>query len=161
MAKKKETTKKALSSEKGGVKTPKHKLYTVAESLFIDQGMTCNEIAEQLDITEATLSKWRNTMEWDQRREDVLSSPDKIRTLLREELKSIAAGNKAKMDTDALSKVSKALQYFDGKVGLAIVISVFKEFDTWMTGVDPAMAIKFTEYHRIFIHERAQQDSLK
>lgn len=100
-------------------------------------------------------------MDWDKRREDVLSSPDKIRTILRDELKWIAEGKAARVDTDALSKVSKTLQYFDGKIALAIVISVMKELDNWMSGVDPQMAVKFTEYHRMFISYRAEVDSLK
>lgn len=141
--------------------TPKHKLYNVAETLFIDQGMTCVAISEQLGLTAATLSKWRNQMDWDNRRTEVLSSPNKIRAILREELKWIADGNKPRVDTDALSKVSKTLQYFDGTVALSVVVSVFKEFDNWMSGVDPAMAVKFTEFHRMFVSHRAQQDSLK
>jgi DNA-binding Xre family transcriptional regulator len=142
-------------------KTPKHKLYPLSESLFVEQGLTCAEISEQTGITEATLSKWRTVMLWDTRREEVLSSPDKIRQILRDELKSVAEGNKSKIDTDALSKIAKTLQYFDGKVSLSVVVSVFKEFDNFMVGVDPAKAVEFTEYHRMFVNHRANQDAKK
>lgn len=142
-------------------KTPKHKLYAVAESLFIEHGMSCTSISEQLELSEVTLSKWRNMMDWDKRRDEVLSSPDKIRQILRDELKSIAEGNKPKVDADALSKVSRTLQYFEGKVSLAVIISVFKEFDNYMAELDPEMAVKFTEYHRLFVSHRAHLDSLK
>lgn len=141
--------------------TPRHKLYNVAETLFVDQGFACKAIAEQLELTEATLSKWRNQMEWDNKREAVLSSPEKIRKILLTELQSVTEGNKSKIDTDALSKISKALQYFDGKVTLSIIISVFKEFDNWMCEIDPQMAVKFTEYHRMFANYHAQMDSLR
>ena len=142
-------------------KTPKHKLYDDAETLFVEQGLTCNAIGEQLNIREATLSGWRGQMNWDKRREDFLSSPGKIRQLIQQEIKSVMEGNKPKVDTDALSKLNKALQYFTGKVSLPVVISVFKEFDEWMVGIDPEMAVRFTEYHKLFNNHRAKQDSLK
>jgi len=143
------------------VKKPKHKLYDDAETLFVEQGLTCNAICEQLNITEATLSKWRGQMNWDKRRENFLSSPGKIRQLLQQELKTVVEGNKTKVDTDALSKIAKTLQYFDGRVSLPVIVSVFKEFDEWVVGVDPETAVKFTEYHKSFLNHRAKLDSLK
>ncbi len=147
--------------KKGMATQPKHKLYSVAESLFTEQGLSCSAISLQLGITEATLSKWRNRMDWDSKRDSIVSTPAKIRELLLEEMKSVSSGNKAKIDADALSKINKALSYLDGKVSLSIVISVFMEFDNWMAEADPKKAVDFTEYHKLFIAYRAEQDSLK
>ena len=71
---------------------PKHKLYSVAESLFVEQGLTCSAISMQLGITEASLSKWRKQMDWDAKRDRVISTPAKIRELLLEEMKSVSEG---------------------------------------------------------------------
>lgn len=147
--------------KKGMATQPKHKLYSVAESLFTEQGLNCSAISLQLGITEATLSKWRNSMDWDSKRDSIVSTPAKIRELLLEEMKSVSSGNKAKIDADALSKINKALSYLDGKVSLSVVISVFMEFDNWMAEADPKKAVDFTEYHKLFIAYRAEQDSLK
>lgn len=147
--------------KKGMATQPKHKLYSVAESLFTEQGLNCSAISLQLAITEATLSKWRNSMDWDSKRDSIVSTPAKIRELLLEEMKSVSSGNKAKIDADALSKINKALSYLDGKVSLSVVISVFMEFDNWMAEADPKKAVDFTEYHKLFIAYRAEQDSLK
>lgn len=143
------------------VTRPKHKLYSVAESLFVEQGLNCTTISMQLGVTEATLSKWRKQMDWDSKRDRVISTPAKIRELLLEEMKSVSSGNKAKIDADALSKINKALTYLDGKVSLSVVISVFMEFDNWMAEVAPGQAVDFTRYHKLFIAYRAEQDSLK
>lgn len=140
---------------------PKHKLYSVSESLFVDQGLTCSAISMQLGITEASLSKWRKQMDWDAKRDRLISTPAKIRELLLEEMKSVSEGNKAKIDADALSKINKALSYLDGKVSLSIVVSVFMEFDNWMAEIDPKKAAEWTQYHKLFIDYRAEQDSLK
>lgn len=73
----------------------------------------------------------------------------------------IAERNKARLDTDGLSKVAKSLQYFDGKVPLSVVISVLKEVDNFVAEINPQEVVKITEYHRMFIQHRAQVDSLK
>lgn len=49
----------------------------------------------------------------------------------------IAERNKARLDTDGLSKVAKSLQYFDGKVPLSVVISVLKEVDNFVAEINP------------------------
>lgn len=143
------------------MKTPKHKLYSLAEDMFVEQGFTAQGISEQTGLSEKTLSGWRNSMKWDMLREEHLTSPEKVRKLLRQELKNVAEGKETKIDTDALSKIAKTLQYYDGRVALSVVISVFKEFDNWMAEVDPHMAVQFLEYHKKFFHHRATMDSLK
>jgi len=141
------------------MKEPKHKLYGVAETLFVEQGLTCNSIAEQLGVSANTLSKWRAAMEWDVKRNSLLSTPRKIRELLLKEMQQVAAGVPATINADSLSKISKALAQMEGKVSLPVVISVFKEFDMWMADVDPHVAIRFTEFHRMFVAHKAKQES--
>lgn len=140
-------------------KEPKHKLYGVAETLFVEQGLSCAAIAEQLGISEVTLSKWRSAMDWDAKRDDFLSTPRKIRELLLLEMKNITEGKKSAIDADALSKVSKALQAMENRISIPVIISVFKEFDMWMVDVDPRLAVRFTEFHKMFIAYRAQQET--
>lgn len=141
--------------------TPRHKLYAAACNCFVEQGMTCAAIAEMLGIREATLSEWRRTMKWDEKRRAMLAAPGKIRELLLDEMQRVADGQPARIDTDGLSKIAKALQYFDGKVPLAVVISVLKELDNFVAEVDPQQIARQTKLHRMFIQRRAQVDSLK
>ena len=140
---------------------PKHRLYTAAESCFFDQVMTYAAIAEHLVIREATLSEWRRSMKWDDKRKIALAAPSKIRDLLLDEMQNISAGGKANIDTDGLSKVAKALQYFDGKVSLSVVIAVLKEVDNYLAEVSPQEAVKIVEFHRLFIRHWAEIDSQK
>lgn len=141
--------------------TPKHKLYATAETLFAEQGLTCVAIAEMLGIREGTLSEWRKVQQWDEKRKRAISTPDAIRRLLLDELKSISEGNKARIDTDGLSKVAKAIQYFDGRIALAVVISVLKEVDNYIAELDPVKAVEVSKLHQMFVAYRAQIDSLK
>lgn len=143
------------------MKRPKHKLYGAAYTFFVEQGMTCAAIAEALSLREATLSEWRQTMKWDDDRRRILASPDSIRRILLGEIEHVAGGGKPRIDTDALSKIAKALTYFDGKVPLTVVYSVLKERDLFMAEVAPHRAVEDLEYNKLFLHRRAQLDSMK
>lgn len=98
-------------------------------------------------------------MKWGEKRKSALSAPSKIRELLLDEMQSISAGNKARIDTDGLSKVAKALQYFDGRISLPVVIAVLKEVDNYIAELNPQEAVKIVEYHRLFVQRRAEVDS--
>lgn len=143
------------------MKRPKHKLYGAAYTLFVEQGMTCAAIAETLGIREGTLSKWRQDMNWDDDRRRTLAAPDAIRRILLEEMEKVTRGEKTFIDTDTLSKIGKALTYFDGKLSLTIIIAVLKEFDLFMAEVAPHKAVEFLEYHKMFTHHRAKLENMK
>lgn len=140
---------------------PKHKLYGAGYTLFVEQGMTCAAIAEELGIREATLSKWRQTMNWDDDRRRTLAAPDTIRRLLLEQMERVATGEKPTIDTDALSKIGKSLTYFDGKLSVTVIIAVLKELDLFVAEVAPHKAVEFLEYHKMFIHHRAKLENMK
>ncbi|WP_271782217.1 DUF1804 family protein [Aquimarina algiphila] len=140
-------------------KLTNEKKRTLAERMFIDEGMTAKSIALELDTTEQTLGRWRKgktgEKDWDTRRAELLAAPHKIKEILTKELQNIAEGNKPLIDADALSKVGKVLEGISGKVSTQIVLSVFKEFDNWMADQEPETAILFLDWHKKFILYKA------
>lgn len=100
-------------------------------------------------------------MRWDEKRKVAIAAPGKIRELLLDEMQHVSSGEKARIDTDGLSKIAKALQYFDGKVPLTVVITVLKELDNYIAEIAPQDVVRQTELHRLFIAHRAQVDSMK
>jgi transposase-like protein len=127
----------------------------MAERMFIEDGMTAKAIAEQLDLSEQTLSKWRKGKEgeksWDDKRAEMLASPHKIKEILLKELIVVAGGGKSLVDADALAKINKVIETLSDKISVQVVFSVFKEFDNWMAEQDPKTAILFTEWHKQFL----------
>ena len=134
----------------------------MAERMFVEDGMTAKAIAEQLEVSEQTLSKWRKGKEgeksWDDKRAEMLASPHKIKEILLKELMLVAGGEKSKVDADALAKINKVIETLSDKINTQIVFSVFKEFDNWMADQDPKTAILFTEYHKQFILYKINQE---
>lgn len=133
----------------------------LAERMFINDGMTGKQIALDLNLSEQTVTKWRKgrtgEKDWDTRRAEIISAPHIIKELLIKQLQLISEGEKPTIDADALAKISKVLESISGKVSVQVVISVFKEFDDFMTDHDPELAVKFLEYHKKFILHKASQ----
>lgn len=129
----------------------KDALRVQAEIMFIELGMSAKAIAEQLGVQEKTVGKWRQANTWDKRREELLASPHKIKELLLKEFKSIAEGNEPSLNSDAISKISKAIDALDDKINPRIVISVIKLLDEWLADIEPELAGKCLEHHKKFI----------
>lgn len=134
----------------------------MAERMFVEDGMTAKAIAEQLDVSEQTLSKWRKGKEgeksWDDKRAEMLASPHKIKEILLKELLLVAGGEKSLVDADALAKINKVIETLSDKISVQVIFSVFKEFDNWMADQDPKTAVLFTEYHKQFILYKINQE---
>ena len=134
----------------------------MAERMFVEDGMTAKAIAEQLDVSEQTLSKWRKGKEgekaWDDKRAQMLASPHKIKEILIKELMLVAGGEKSSVDADALAKINKVIETLSDTISVQIVFSVFKEFDNWMADQDPKTAVLFTQYHKQFILFKINQE---
>lgn len=123
----------------------------IAEGMFIEQGMTCKAIAGLVTVSEQTLSKWRKDANWDARRAEALASPHRIREILLKELQSVAEGNKASVDTNALAQINKTLSSFGNATPPNVVVAVLQGFDNWMAGQEPKTAIQFLDWHKLYL----------
>ena len=52
-----------------------------------------------------------------------------------------------------------AIDQLDKKINVRTVMDVFKEFDLWMSEQDPATAILFTKFHKLFLQYRISIDA--
>lgn len=129
-----------------------------AEKLFVEDGLTAKEISTIVGISVQTLSKWKKEGNWENKRNELLAAPHKIKEFLMEELKNIASGLESKIDADALAKVSKVIETLSSRTSVQVIFSVFKEFDNWMADQEPHLAIQFIEWHKRFLQYRINQE---
>jgi len=132
---------------------------SIAEQMYIEQNMTAKAISETLHISEVSLSKWKKEGNWEQRRNELLSAPHKLRELLLNQLKNVAQGEELTINADALAKISKVIESLSDKVSPQAVFSVFKEFDNWMSQQDPQKATEITEFHKQFLLYKIRDSS--
>lgn len=130
----------------------------IAEDMYIRFGMTGREIADSLSVTEQTVSRWKKGRDgeksWDDRKTESQLTPLKIKELLLKEAEKIAKGEESTIQADKLSKIMSAIDQLDKKINVRTVMDVFKEFDLWMSEQDPATAILFTKFHKLFLQYR-------
>mgnify|MGYP002965775343 CR=1 FL=1 len=130
----------------------------IAEDMYIRLGMTGREIADSLSVTEQTVSRWKKGRDgeksWDDRKTESQLTPLKIKERLLKEAEKIAKGEESTIQADKLSKIMSAIDQLDKKINVRTVMDVFKEFDLWMSEQDPATAILFTKYHKLFLQYR-------
>lgn len=130
----------------------------LAEKLFIEDGLTAKEISTMVGVSEQTLSRWRKEGNWENKRNEFLAAPHKIKEVLMKELKDIASGESSKIDADALAKVSKVIETLSSRTSIQVIFSVFKEFDNWMADQEPRLAMQFIEWHKRFLQYRINQE---
>ena len=135
----------------------------IAEDMYIRLGMTGREIADSLSVTEQTVSRWKKGRDgeksWDDRKTESQLTPLKIKELLLKEAEKIAKGEESTIQADKLSKIMSAIDQLDKKINVRTVMDVFKEFDLCMSEQDPATAILFTKFHKLFLQYRISIDA--
>lgn len=131
----------------------------IAEDLFMSSNLTGKSIAEQLIISENTLSKWRREGRWEERKQELQVSPLKIKELLLKEASKIANGEKTTIEADKLSKIVSAIDRLDKRISIRIVVDVLVELDNWLAKVDPEKAVESTKHHKQFILHRIKMES--
>lgn len=135
----------------------------IAEDMYIRLGLTGREIAENLGVTEQTVSRWKKGREgersWDDRRTESSLTPLKIKETLLKEAEKLARGEESGVKADQLSKIMAAIDQLDKKINVRTVMDVFREFDNWMAEQDPTVAVGFTRYHKLFLQYRISLES--
>lgn len=123
----------------------------LAKEYFVFNMMNAKDIADLLSITEKTAGKWRKDDDWDKERDEVLANPNEIRRILLAEMKRIASGEKPRIDSDALSKVSKGIQAVSDKLSPQVVVAVIQWLDNFLAENNPQLAVDSLPAHRDFI----------
>ena len=135
----------------------------IAEDMYIRLSLTGREIAENLGVTEQTVSRWKKGRDgeksWDDRKTEAQLTPLKIKELLLKEAEKLAKGEESNVKADQLSKIMSAIDQLDKKINVRTVMDVFREFDNWMAEQDPATAILFTKWHKPFLQYRVSLES--
>lgn len=114
---------------------PKRKL---AFMLYMESDLSQLEIAEHLEVTPVTISKWAREDDWKHKKSVDSLSPDK---LVREFYEmAFEIREKAKhenrpinsQEADALVKLASSIEKLDRKVSPSIVTAVFMRFNNWL-----------------------------
>lgn len=111
---------------------------TLGRSLYLS-GMDLSEIADQIGVSRASVSKWCNTEGWKEARAAKnITRPELVNKLLLTIDNLIENVNKSEDPTligslaDKLSKLSSTIEKLDKKANVIDAIEVFMAFNKWI-----------------------------
>lgn len=129
-------------------KAETEKKKSLARSLYL-AGMEQNEIAEKVDVSRVTISKWVNAEGWKEARAAKnVTRPELVNKLLLTIDKLITEVNESEDPTliaglgDKLAKLSSVIERLDKKANVVDAIEVFMAFSKWLeyrATIDPSV----------------------
>lgn len=142
---------------------------SLARTLYM-AGKEQAEIADQIDISRQTLSKWANEGGWkEQRAATNVTRPELVNKLLLSIDMLISQVNESgdAMQIaglgDKLAKMSSVIEKLDKKANVVDAIEVFMAFSKWMQfraqtdkSITPELLKTFNYYQDLFISEKMQ-----
>lgn len=150
MAKKAETEKKDYD-----------RLRIVAEGMFITQNLSAREISAALDVSEVTISRWRQGVDgqsWDDKKRFVQITPARLREKLLREAENVANGEASVIKADVIVKLLAAVDKLASKATPEVVYSVLVECTQYISTIEPKDAAKMAEYHRAFLQHKISKE---
>ncbi len=129
-------------------KAETEKKKSLARSLYL-AGMEQNEIAEKVDVSRVTISKWCNAEGWKEARAAKnVTRPELVNKLLLTIDKLITEVNESEDPSlmaglgDKLAKLSSVIEKLDKKANVVDAIEVFMAFSKWLeyrATIDPTV----------------------
>lgn len=145
---------------------------SLARSLYLS-GMEQNEIAEKVEVSRITISRWVNNEGWKEARAAKnISRPELVNKLLLTIDGMIENVNKSNDPTlvgslaDKLSKLSSTIEKLDKKANVIDAIEAFMAFNRWIQDqasydpeITPELIKAINKYQNKFLMERMQNPS--
>ena len=128
-----------------------------AERLYVRQSMTCSAIAEQLQVDQGTVYRWKadaaekgEALDWDVQRRIYSMSPRELMAIYAETVKAWVIKLKANPElladpkiADAISKHISVMQKLDTRGQyLGVAIDLIKVINVWLAEQEPELKTK-------------------
>jgi len=136
-----------------------------AKLLYLKSELNQKEIAEKVNISEKTLSKWVNdeNENWELLKSSfAITREQELRRIyiqISELNNSISSRDRGcrfatSKEADTISKLASAAKSLEAETSISDTISVFREFTEWLKEVDFARAKEFITYQDGFIKHK-------
>lgn len=133
-----------------------------AGMLYLKENLTMQEIAEKVNVTRQTVSRWIKAEKWEERKVGItLTREEQIANLHRQvaEINKVIGEREAgkrfasPAEADTLGKLAAAIKKMENDVGLSDIISVGMRFIEWLRPVDLERTKEFTALWDAFIKD--------
>ncbi len=124
----------------------KRELKNLAEGLYLYSDMSQKDIAAMLNVTEKTITDWKQEGEWEEIKAAYGITRDKIianyyrqtfeiQEKARDEKRTLTSG-----ETDQLVKIANCIEKLDKSITMHDRVQVFMDFNNWLVTIDTELA---------------------
>ena len=134
------------------------KARSLAESLYIDNGMDGREIAAMLKVSEVTISRWKKEDEWEEKKKFLRVTPAKLRLKILKEAEKVAKGEKCTINADAIAKLLSAAEKLSVKATPEVVHAILKECCNYCAPIAPKETLTMSKLHRMYLQHIIERE---
>lgn len=135
----------------------------IAKSLYLNGSYTQEEIADKVDVTRQTVSRWIKDGGWDEVKASISITPSQILSGLNRQIieinRVISERDEGERfatvaEADTLAKLASAIKKIEQDVGIADIVDVGIRFTNWLRPLDIEKAKEFSELLDAFIKDQ-------
>lgn len=135
----------------------------IAKSLYLNGSYTQEEIADKVDVTRQTVSRWIKDGGWDEVKASISITPAQILSGLNRQIieinRVISERDEGERfatvaEADTLAKLASAIKKIEQDVGIADIVDVGIRFTNWLRPLDIEKAKEFSELLDAFIKDQ-------
>lgn len=137
----------------------RHPQRDIAKILFVDAGMTLDEIHAETGVSLTSLGNWKRDDKWDEEREVKSITPVSLIKSLYEQVNGIlddAKKDKRRLnakESDSVVKLSKAINTLSNRIDPSTVMQVFAKQNNYIVAIDPDLAKKLLPHQKAILQE--------
>jgi transposase-like protein len=125
----------------------------IAFDLYISSDKSQKEIAQIVNVNEATVSRWKIDDDWDLARQATTITAQNIITNLYQKAYELSTAEV--IDADKMIKIANSIEKLSNrKVTISNIINGFKEFTTFAFGEDAELAKQINSMQRRFLDHK-------
>lgn len=143
--------KTGINGKKKGLSNDDKK--AIAFDLYISSDKSQKEIAQIVNVNEATVSRWKIDDDWDLARQATTITAQNIITNLYQKAYELSTAEV--IDADKMIKIANSIEKLSNrKVTISNIINGFKEFTTFAFGEDAELAKQINSMQRRFLDHK-------
>ena len=142
---------------------PASRAERLAQQLYLKSGYTYLQIANELNVKEATVKKWAKLGKWELLKQTEELSPNQLiaKYLQQSQLITQLAEEEERpltiKECDALAKLATAIEKLEKSISPMVVMSVLERFNNYLVESNPELTQQLLHYEKEYLYQLIEQ----